>query len=102
MSEDGRVLSAVYRAVDEVNVMLPPDSRIEKLADTPLLDAASGVDSLTLVNLVVETETVIEEEFGLHVVLADEKAMTIEPSPFATIGSFARYVESLLKESVND
>jgi hypothetical protein len=101
MPDKDEILEAVYRAVDEVNMMLPPDSRIEKSADTPLLDSGSGVESLTLVNLVVETETVIDMEFGVQVALADEQAIAIKPSPLATIGSFAAYVASLLQEAEN-
>ena len=99
MSDDEKVLEAIYRAVDEVNLMLPEGERIGKSADTELIGSGSEIDSLTVVNLVVETEQVVEEEFGTPVILSDEKAMAAEPSPFGSIGALAKYIETMLAES---
>lgn len=99
MSDNQRVLQAIYRAVDEVNLMLPEGEQIRKSTDTELIGLGSEVDSLTVVNLVVETEQAVLEAFGVPVILSDEKAMSAEPSPFGSIGALAGYLQTLLPES---
>ena len=101
MIENQKIIDAAFRAVDELNLTLPPDEKVKKSLET-LLSGPSGVlDSLGLVNLVVETEQQIEDEFGVLVNLADEKAMAVEPSPFKTLGSLVLYITSLLETEVS-
>ncbi len=94
MNGNEKIVQAVFRAVDEINQTLPPGNKITQSLDTEL---AGALDSLGLVNLVVETEQQIEETFGVLVNLADEKAVAAEPSPFNTIGSLVHYIASLLE-----
>ena len=62
----------------------------------------SQLDSLALVSLIVAVEQNIEDEFGISITLADERAMSQENSPFRTVSSLADYIEALLKEKLND
>jgi acyl carrier protein len=56
------------------------------------------ISSLGLVSLIVNIEQTLGEDFGLTVVIADERAMSQEKSPFLTIGSLSEYVTLLIKE----
>ena len=62
----------------------------------------SQLDSLALVSLIVAVEQNIEDEFGISITLADERAMSQENSPFRSVRSLADYVETILKEKLND
>ena len=62
----------------------------------------SPLDSLALVSLIVAVEQNIEDEFGISITLADERAMSQENSPFRSVRSLADYVETILKEKLND
>jgi acyl carrier protein len=90
------VLDSIYRAIDSLNQTLPADKRIDKAADTVLMGAGGSLDSLGLVNLVVETEMAIEEDFGKTVNLADQNAAVQGMQVFENVSTFARYIESLL------
>ena len=64
--------------------------------ETPLLGRAGVLDSLGLVTLVVALEQTLEDEYGLSVSLADERALSERKSPFRTIGTLAEYAERLI------
>ncbi len=91
--ESKSALDSVYRAIDSLNQMMPPDKRISKSPDTPLGDELTSMDK---VNLVVETEMAIEEEFGQSINLADQAAVAQGNRLFETVATFSAYVESLL------
>ena len=99
--QDQRITRAIFRAVEEINQQLPIDKQLEQSLDTVLWGKSAKLASIDLVNLIVTTEQNIEEEFGLTVTLADERAMSLEKSPFRTIGTLADYIGSLLPERVN-
>jgi len=65
--------------------------------DTALYGLKSNIDSIGLVSIIVATEQKIEEEFGVAITLADEKAMSQNNSPFLSIGSLSDYIGNLLK-----
>lgn len=91
------VQASVYRALDTLNQTRPSDERLAKSPETPL----EALDSIDKVNLIVETEMEIEKEFGQAISLADdtkaEEPEGQDASPFETVASFTKYVESQLK-----
>ena len=64
---------------------------------TPLV-GGSVLDSLGLVELVVEVEQRLRRDHGADVTLADERAMSQRRSPFRTVGTLADYVGELIGE----
>ena len=84
--------------IDGMNTELPDEARLEKSADAVLLGESGRLDSLNLVNLIVATEQKIEEELGVTISLADERAMSQESSPFSTLGNLVDYISLLLSE----
>jgi len=100
MTQDtDRITDLIWDAIDEVNALLPEDARIQRSEDAVLLGAAGGLDSFGLVNLVVALEQRIEDEFGVTLTLADEKAMSHRRSPFRTVPTLRDYVVDLLKQT---
>ena len=66
----------------------------------PLFGIERVLDSLALVGLLVAVEQGIDDELGVTLTLADEKAASQERSPFRTIGSLVAYAtKRTLEES---
>ena len=63
---------------------------------TCLIGEQAVLSSLGLVSLVVELEQTIEEQYGVALTLADERALSQRHSPFRSVGSLADYVCTLL------
>jgi len=99
MNERGedKVVALLYRAIDEVNEYLGDDKKIVKSLSTELLGENSGIDSVWLVTLISAAESRIEDDLGVRLTLADERAMHHVKSPFKTVGSMAEYINGLLR-----
>jgi hypothetical protein len=92
MKTPDHILNIIFGVIDEINTLYLDKGKVEKCVDAPLYAAGSTLDSVGLVNLVVAAEQRIEAEFGIVLILADEKATSLEDSPFKTVGAFAEYV----------
>jgi acyl carrier protein len=99
MEQKERIKALVFRTIDEVNDQLPKEQRLDKSLDAVLFGRGSRLDSIGLVNLVVETESKLADEFGVAVTIADEKAMSQKHSPFRTVGTLVDYIDSLLQSA---
>jgi D-alanine--poly(phosphoribitol) ligase subunit 2 len=56
------------------------------------------LDSLGLVALVLDVEQHVSDQLGRAISLADDRALSLERSPFRTVGTLADYVLVLLDE----
>lgn len=99
MSNQDRVESAVYKAVDELNKQLPKGSHVEKSLDAVLYGKSGKLESIDVVTLIMEVEDQIKAEFGTSITIADDRAMSQENSPFSTLGTLTTYVAELLNEN---
>ena len=100
MTEIERMTEAVFQAIDELNDILPPERQLHKSLDTVLYGSSGRLDSLELVNLIVAAEQNIEDEFGVPITLADERAMSQRNSPFRSVATLVTYISSLLGEQL--
>src|SRR5256885_9527265 len=66
-------------------------------ADTPLFGRDGFLDSMGLVTLVVSVEQAIEDELGVSVSLAAERALSQRISPYRTVGTLADYADTLVQ-----
>jgi acyl carrier protein len=94
-----KIIQLIYEVVDKINEQLEEEQKLERSADTVLFGRSGKLDSIGLVNLIVATEEIIEDEFGVTITIADERAMSQKKSPFRTIGSLTNYVLMLLEEN---
>lgn len=60
--------------------------------DTVLVGTDAVLDSLGVVQLIVEVEQRVEQRHGISVTLANDKAMSARNSPFRTVGVLADHV----------
>jgi len=97
-----RVLAAILASIDEYNALQTEGDRcLTASPETVLFGPSGGLDSLGLVNLIVATEQRVEEVFGVGITLADSHAVSMERSPFRTVGTFADYVTHRLTGEVS-
>jgi len=89
----------VMQVVAELNPTLPDPVQMKSGAAAALYGRSGVLDSMALVSLVVALEQLIEEEYGINVALADERAVSQSSSPFRTVGSLAAYAESRMQEA---
>ena len=85
--------------VKELNQELDYDWLQEPSRDTTLYSGGDGIDSLSLVWLVVEVETRVNDELGASVSLANEKAMSMKRSPYRSVGAFVDFIDDQIRES---
>ena len=74
----------------------PMSLKIDK--DTPLIGAERVLDSIGLVNFIVDTETAFLDE-DIEISLTSENAMSMKISPFRTIGSLCRFIENQINKT---
>ena len=77
------------------------DERLENPGETTHLYGGKDgtLDSLALVNLIVDLEEKVEDSFGKEILLTDERAMSQRRSPFRSVKTLCDYIESLLLET---
>lgn len=92
-----KLVNLIYKVAEETNPDLAKHSQTNG-ANTRLFGRGGLLDSLGLVRLIVAIEGALEEELGVSVVLADERAMSQKNSPFRTIESLTNYIVLLLEE----
>lgn len=88
----------VYDAIDAVNQDPSVEIKIEKSPAFLLLDQASTIDSLTLVNLFVGIESLIEDRLGKTISIVNEESFESDQYPFKNIGNLIDYIQKLLNQ----
>lgn len=66
--------------------------------DTRLIGQGAVLDSMGLVSLIVDVEQALEQDYGLTLILADERAMSQKRSPFRSVQSLTEYIFQLIEE----
>ena len=99
MDQYDNIISIIFRAIDEVNQLLPTERRLEKSCETVLSNKfAQGVlDSLGMVNFIIALEQLIDQEKGVSVSLADDLIISQQHNPFQNVRILAENIEPLLK-----
>jgi acyl carrier protein len=95
-----RVNKIILAAIDDLNSQLTDEGKLERSVNTVLYGKKSKLDSFGLVNLIVDIEQRIQDEFGVSINLADEKALSQKNSPFLTAKSLSDYIINLLEANV--
>lgn len=91
------IIEIIFKSIDEIN--LQNDTNIPKDENTKLFGSESELDSLSLVNLIVDLESTFSNDYELDISLTDDRAMMREVSPFDSIKSLAEYIDELVCEN---
>ena len=97
-SKEQEVLDAIYQSLQTLNEERDADDPIEIGPDTCLFGEGSALDSLSLVSVIVDLETLVTDKFGRTISLTDDKAMSHEPVPFTDVTALKNYILFLLKD----
>ncbi len=100
MEQKQAIVRIILDIANEFNEDLEYKIALEKGQEAPLFGRKGVLDSLGLVSFVIAVEQALEDEIGVGLVLADEKAVSQRNSPFRTIGTLTDYVFSLMRETV--
>ena len=100
MVKNERVEKIIFDVIDETNEELSDSEKIGTSVDTILFGENGALDSIGLVNFIVEVEQKIGEVFETSVLIADEKAVSQKNSPFRTIGTLVDYLTLLLEKKI--
>ena len=98
MSKDRetQVLDMIYQALRTLNEERGPDEQIDIQLDTALFGKNSALDSLALVSVIVDIETVVSDHFERHISLTDDAAMSRDPVPFSSVMVLKNYILELV------
>ena len=96
MTDKEMVGAAVLKAIEAVNERLPEDERVTPGRDTEILGPSRSVDSLGLVELIIEIEATVRDELGVTLNLANESELLSRSQ--GTIGTVIDYIEGMLQK----
>ena len=99
--DDGKIMMSIYKAIDEINIILPKKMRLSKSPSTKLSGDPKGLDSLGLVSFIVATEEKLENNFGITLSLTDEESMSQKNSPFQTVQTLTDYISMIIDKQDN-
>lgn len=87
----------IFESLEAIRETLPQSRSLPSNPEAPLLESAGGaLDSLGVVNLMVEVEGRIQSSLGHSISLVPALAELPETSPFRSVGTLSAYVENLL------
>jgi acyl carrier protein len=100
--ERKEVVGLVLMRLREITSEISKQKQIEMPAildeSTRLIGKKAVLDSLGLVNLIISVEQEINDTNGVPITIADERAMSMEKSPFKSVGTLVDYICFLIDE----
>jgi acyl carrier protein len=87
--------SLIFGALRALNEELGEDGQIALSTQTALFGIDAAIDSLALVSLIVDVESAVSERLGREITLTDDRAMSREVMPFASVGTLSEYIVEL-------
>jgi acyl carrier protein len=91
------VVEMIFSVIDSTNKHLS-GKKLEKSLDFELYGDNGNLDSMDLVNFIVDAEQAIEKTFSKPVVLADEKSLSQFNSPFKSVETLVDYILTKLND----
>ena len=86
-----KIIQTIFAAIDEVNNILVEEERLEKLPNTILVGDNGKLDSLGLINFIVEVEGRVQKRFGMTLDLIE--ALDSPDKPMSSISCLADFIE---------
>lgn len=82
-----------------IEAFLKENAEYEKIdLETKIFGGDGLLDSMGLVNLIVEIEEFLEDKYDREISLVNDKAMSARTSPFTKVGRLISYVKEILDE----
>jgi acyl carrier protein len=90
------VLDIIFQALRALNEERSEGEKIEVGPTTCLFGEHSVLDSLSLVSVIVDLETLASDHFGVAICLTDDRAMGSSPVPFTNVTTLQAYILELI------
>lgn len=87
-----QALRDIFSCIEMINEQLPADDRIVAAAGTKLVGDGVSLESLTLINLIVEIEERVAVSSGTRLAVLDTAVMTKGGAQFSTVGELAQWI----------
>lgn len=97
MNAHDRIKSLVMDCIREHADQSGTTVRVDE--QTPLIGPGAPLDSIGLVMVVTDLESRVNQAFDAQIVLASERAMSMNHSPFRSVSALADYAGELLREA---
>ena len=95
-----RILNQIILdSIAEINLGSDREIRLAG-EDPPLYGAEGQLDSISLVTLITSIEQRLEDNFGIQVVLVDEKAVSQRNSPFRSLSALVDFAMGSIVRAV--
>ena len=91
------ILEMIYSVIDGHNELNPNDLKLEKSLETILFGAESNLDSLGLVNFLVEVESVIKKNIDQDICVINELLFLDENGPYDNVETLSEYILKQIK-----
>jgi len=92
-----QIVDLIIQISNDLNEQLKNKIEVGKRESANLFGENGVLDSLALVNLVVQVESAVEEKFGKSIILVDGENGNEKQTHFATVGSLAKYINNLIE-----
>lgn len=93
-----KITQIIIKSLNET-AQIYADEKIVADENTTIFGNDGILDSLGLVALISEIESEISTNFGINIVLATEKAMSMRNSPFKSVKSLSKFTKECIDES---
>lgn len=94
-----RILRLIVAAIEEINEMREEDIPTDNVLDLCLYGSKGVFESMYLVAFLSQVEEGLEDEFGVDVSLASEKAVSLRVSPFSSVSRLIDFIETELQSA---
>lgn len=86
------VEAIILEALTNLNEELPDDKQVNVDLSTVLFGVKAELDSLSLVSVVVEVESAVNNKLGVGISLTDDRAMSQDVMPFTSGVTLRDYI----------
>ncbi|MDA0740610.1 MAG: hypothetical protein O2862_01715 [Bacteroidetes bacterium] len=94
---ENKVWEILTEILEDYNQGVEKDEELKIEKSAVLFGDGSSVDSMALVNIVLNFEDNLNDEFSTDISLSDDNALNQSTSPYSTIGAIYDYAIKVLK-----
>ena len=95
--ENNNFLELIYSSIKEVNKQQSPSNQLKLDINEYLISDKSSIDSLGLITLLINIEGAVSKNYNKNINLIEEELISEIDTPFETIGSLAKWLQSNVK-----
>jgi acyl carrier protein len=97
INEYEKVISLIFKAINDINQQLLPEQRVDPSPETVLIGEQSNLDSMALVSLLVVIEGEVGQDFGIDFTLVDENR-PLDENILKNVSTLAEYITDIINK----